>query len=141
MPQPKSNELKTQPTDASVDDFLDGVADPARREDAKAVCALMREVTGQEPQMWGPAMVGFGRYSYTYASGRSGEWFVVGFSPRKQNLTLYLMDGFSERDELLSRLGKHTTGKSCLYVKRLADVDSGVLRELVAASMASTRGD
>lgn len=132
-------ELKTKPEDASVEDFLDAVTDARRRADAKAVCALMREVTGHEPRMWGSTMVGFGRYSYTYASGRSGEWFEVGFSPRKQALTVYIMDGFEQRDELLSGLGPHSTGKSCLYIKRLDDVDRAVLRQLVQASVAATR--
>jgi Domain of unknown function (DU1801) len=127
-------ELKTKPEPTSVQEFLDNVADPTRREDAKAVCALMQEVTGEQPQMWGTSMVGFGRYSYTYATGRSGEWFRVGFSPRKQALTLYLLEGFEEHADLLARLGKHSTGKSCLYIKRLQDVDGQVLRQLVEIS-------
>ncbi|HEX5534296.1 MAG TPA: DUF1801 domain-containing protein [Actinomycetales bacterium] len=132
-------QLKTQVTDESVDDFLDSIEPPDRREDARAVCALMRHVTGHEPRMWGAAMVGFGLYSYAYASGRRGEWFEVGFSPRKQNLTLYLSGGFERYEDLLARLGKHSTGKACLYVKRLANVDIDVLRELVQASVRGTR--
>jgi hypothetical protein len=133
-------ELKTKPTDDDVEEFLDSVQDPARRQDARDVCALMAEVTGEPARMWGPSMVGFGSYHYRYASGREGDWFVVGLSPRKAALTVYLMDGFSRRDELLGRLGRHTTGKSCLYLKRLSDVDTAVLRELVAASVAYTAG-
>lgn len=120
--------------DADVDAFLDGVVDERRREDARDVCALMAEVTGAEPTMWGSAMVGFGEYAYTYASGRSGEWFRVGLSPRKQALTIYLMDGFETHGDLLERLGPHSTGKACLYVKRLEQVDTDVLRELVRES-------
>jgi hypothetical protein len=133
-------ELKTQRNDGDVDAFLAGITDERRRRDAQAVCALMREVTGVEPTMWGTSIVGFGDYHYAYASGRSGEWFAVGFSPRKQNLTLYLTGGFDGYTELLGRLGKHSTGKSCLYVKKLADVDADVLRELVTRSYASTKG-
>lgn len=132
-------ELKTQPNDGNVEAFLAEVADERRRADARTVCALMTEITGHQPTMWGTALVGFGRYRYTYASGRAGEWFVVGFSPRKQNLTLYLLDGFDGYADLLGRLGKHTTGKACLYVKKLDDINEDVLRELVARSYASTR--
>ena len=96
----------------------------------------MRRVTGDEPAMWGPSIVGFGSYHYKYASGREGDWMKVGFSPRKQQLTLYIMSGFSRFDELMGRLGKHSTGKSCLYIKRLEDVDLGVLEELVRESVA-----
>ena len=99
----------------------------------------MTELAGEPPALWGTSMVGFGSYSYTYASGRSGEWFAVGFAPRKQALTLYLMDGFGDYEELLARLGPHKTGKSCLHVKRLDDVDEAVLRELIARSLAHMR--
>jgi hypothetical protein len=127
-------ELKTQPSDRDVTEFVQSIADERKRQDCFALVALMRDVTGHAPQMWGENMVGFGRYRYTYASGRTGEWFLTGFSPRKQNLTLYIMAGFDQYDELMQRLGKHTTGKSCLYIKRLADVDLGVLRELIRLS-------
>lgn len=127
-------EPKTRPTDASVDAFLDAVDDPKRRADAVAVAAMMREVTGAAPVMWGTSIVGFD----SYLAG-SGPWPVVGFSPRKANLVLYLMDGFAGRDELLARLGKHRTGTACLYLNRLADVDLAVLRELVTASVAAVR--
>ena len=128
-------ELKTQQNDASVTDFINGV-DEKRRDDCFALLDLMEEVTGAPATMWGSAIVGFGNYHYTYASGREGDWPVVGFSPRKQNLTLYIMAGFDRYEELLAKLGKHSTGKSCLYIKRLSDVDRDVLRELVQASVA-----
>lgn len=98
----------------------------------------MQRVTRQAPIMWGDAMVGFGRYEYTYASGRGGEWFSVGFAPRKQNLTVYLMDGFDHHQNLLAKLGRHSTSKSCLYIKRLSDVDLTVLEELLAESYAAS---
>ena len=128
-------EAKTKPTAESVATFLDGVADENKRQDAFALLTLMREVTGMEPQMWGPSIVGFGAYHYKYASGHEGDSFLTGFSPRKQNLTLYIMAGFDRYDELMQKLGKHTTGKSCLYIKRLADVDQAVLRQLIKESV------
>ena len=128
-------ELKTQPTNQDVTEFLNNVLDERKREDSFAILQLMREVTQKDPQMWGSSIVGFGQYHYKYASGREGDAPVTGFSPRKQNLTLYIMAGFEQYDELLQNLGKHTTGKACLYIKRLADVDMGVLRELVQRSV------
>jgi hypothetical protein len=128
-------ELKTKLTDESVAAFLGKVEDPARRADCEAVLAMMQQATGCEPRMWGASIVGFGKYKYTYATGRSGEWMVTGFSPRKHDLTLYIMPGFTRYDALMARLGKHKTGKSCLYLKRLADVDTAVLQELIAASV------
>lgn len=133
------SELKTQKNDMNVAEFLAGVEPARRREDAQAVCALMQEITGDEPAMWGSSIVGFGAYTYQYASGRTGEWMLVGFSPRKQNLTLYIMAGFEHYEELLAKLGKHKTGKSCLYINKLADVDMDVLKELVAQSVAHMR--
>lgn len=130
---------KTRPTDASVRAFLDGVGDDQRRADCYAVLDLMREVTGEEPVLWGPSIVGFGSYHYRYASGREGDWMLTGFSPRKRELTLYVMAGFKRYDELMARLGSYRTGKSCLYLKRLTDVDVDVLRDLVAASVAHMR--
>lgn len=127
-------ELKTQPTESSVDEFLAGV-DEERAEDCRTLLDLMSEATGEPPKMWGPSIVGFGSYRYEYDSGRSGDWFLTGFSPRKRNLTLYIMAGFDRYDDLMERLGKHSTGKSCLYVKRLADIDMDVLGELVQASV------
>ena len=124
-------EPKTTRNDTSVADFLAAVTDPRRRADAQAVCALMAEVTGAEPAMWGSAIVGFGSYHYRYGSGREGDWPAVGLSPRKQALTIYIPEGFEGYRELLDRLGPHSTGKSCLYVKRLSDVDEQALRGLV----------
>ncbi len=124
-------DLKTRPHEGSVSAFLDSVADERKRADSYAVLALMQEVTGEEPRMWGPGIVGFGAYRYRYESGREGEWPLTGFSPRKQNLTLYIMPGFDRYEALMERLGRYRTGKSCLYLKRLEDVDVGVLRELV----------
>lgn len=132
-------ELKTQANESSVEAYLSTVTDPVRRDDCMRVLALMKDVMGEDPKMWGASIVGFGRYRYRYESGREGEWFVTGFSPRKNNLTLYIMAGFDRYDDLLQRLGKYSTGKSCLYVKRLADVDEAVLRELVAASAKHVR--
>lgn len=128
-------ELKTQKNDASVEAFLHSV-DENRRDDCFAILELMGEVTGAEPKMWGASIIGFGEYHYKYASGKEGDWMITGFSPRKQNLTLYIMAGFDRYDELLAKLGKHSIGKSCLYIKRLADVDTDVLRQLVEASVA-----
>lgn len=133
-------ELKTKPHDGDVETFLESVENDTRREDAFEVLALMKRVTGEEPKMWGPSIVGFGSYHYAYESGREGDWFVAGFSPRKQALTLYIMSGFAEHDSLLEKLGKHTTGRSCLYVKKLADVDIEVLEELVRRSVEHVAG-
>ena len=133
-------ELKTRPTDADVGAFLDSVADERRRADAKVVCRLLQEVSGQEPVLWGTSIVGFGSVRLRYASGRELDWPVIGFSPRKAATTVYLMEGFEERADLLARLGPHSTGKSCLYLKRLSDVDLDVLRELVAESVRHATG-
>jgi hypothetical protein len=126
-------ELKTKLNDASVEKFLANV-DDNRRQDCDAIMALMYKVTKSPPKMWGASIIGFGQYTYKYASGREGDWPLVGFSPRKQNLTLYIMAGFAEYDDLLAALGKHTTGKSCLYIKQLSDIDMKVLEKLVKAS-------
>jgi hypothetical protein len=128
--------LKTQPNEASVEEFLNSVDNKTKREDSFTILELMERVTGEEAVMWGDSIIGFGRYHYTYASGRDGEWFLTGFSPRKQNLTLYIMSGFEEYDQLLERLGKYSTGKSCLYIKKLENVDMEVLEELVRKSVA-----
>ncbi len=128
-------ELKTKKNTASVDAFLRSVADPKQRQDAGRVMRLMREVTGQKPTMWGASIIGFGNYRCKYPSGRECDWFLTGFAPRKGNLTLYVMPGFDRYGPLLKRLGKHKTGKSCLYIKRLEDVDLPTLRELVRASV------
>jgi hypothetical protein len=131
-------QLKTQRNDGDVEAFLSTVADLQRQADAREVCALMEEVTGESPQMWGKSIVGFGTMHYKYATGREGDWFRVGFSPRKQALTLYLMDGAEVRPDLLANLGKYTTGKSCLYIKRLDEVDQAVLREIISSSAQET---
>ena len=128
-------ELKTKPNDQSVEDFLNKVPDEKKHQDSFAILELMKQVTGDKPIMWGDSIVGFGIYKYKYASGRQGEWPVTGFSPRKQNLTLYIMSGFDEYDDLLKKLGKHSTGKSCLYIKKMEDIDQDVLRELVSTSV------
>ena len=133
------SELKTRQNDGDVDAYLDSVENPRRREDALRVLALMREITGEAPRMWGSSIVGFGSYHYTYASGREGDWPVVGFAPRKQNLVLYIMPGFARYEALLARLGKHRTGKSCLYVNKLDDIDPDVLEELVRESVAEMK--
>jgi hypothetical protein len=128
-------ELKTQKNQASVEKFLKAVTDETRRADSFALLDIMREVTGEEPAMWGTSIVGFGSYHYKYESGREGDWFLTGFSPRKQNLTLYIMSGFEGYEEMLERLGKHTTGKACLYVKKLDDVHLPTLKKMIKQSV------
>ncbi len=135
-------EPKTKETKASVSKFLNAIPDKTRRDDCFAVADIMQAVTKEEPKMWGPSIVGFGQYHYKGKSGREGEWPIIGFSPRKGDLTLYIMAGFDEFPDLMKRLGKYKTGKSCLYIKKLADIDRKVLRELVKKSvkaMASRR--
>jgi hypothetical protein len=133
-------ELKTKQNDQSVTDFLKAVPDERRRDDSFIILDLMKEITGQEPKMWGDSIIGFGNYHYKYATGREGDWFVTGFSPRKQNLTLYIMSGFDEYDELLKKLGKYKTGKACLYLNKLADVEISVIKELIQKSVAHLSG-
>lgn len=128
----KPSDRKTTPTKGSVATFLGGVADERRRVDAQVVTALMAEVTGAEPVLWGSSIIGFGRQPYTTADGRQHEWFAVGLSPRKASLTLYGLTYYGSNEDLLDQLGKHTTGKGCVYVRRLSDVDGQVLREMVA---------
>ena len=125
-------ELKTKPTDANVNKFLEGVTDEQRRKDCLTVLSLMRQITKQEPKMWGDSIVGFGSYHYKYASGQEGDWPLTGFSPRKTSLTIYVTPGLHRYAELLKKLGKHSTGQSCLYIKKLADVDASVLKQLIA---------
>jgi Domain of unknown function (DU1801) len=127
-------ELKTKPTEESVEKYLKGIADPVKRQDSLTVLKLMTEITGQKPKMWGTSIVGFGSYHYEYASGQKGDWPIIGFSPRKQNLTLYVLNGSAGEDELLQKLGKHSTGKYCLYIKRLGDVDLPTLKKLIKQS-------
>jgi hypothetical protein len=128
-------ELKTKPNNQNVDEFLNQVVDEKKRQDSYEILRLMKEATNLEPKMWGDSMIGFGSYHYKYKSGHDGDTFLTGFSPRKQNMTIYIMSGFELYDELLNKLGKYTTGKSCLYIKRLEDVDPGILKELVRQSV------
>lgn len=128
-------EMKTQMNAASVDDFIAGIGDATRRADAAAVCKLMQQVSKEAPAMWGDAIIGFGSRKLIYDSGRELDWMLIGFSPRKQNTVLYIMNGFANYDALLAKLGKHKTGKSCLYIKKLADIDMKVLKELVKQSV------
>lgn len=132
-------ELKTKKTRASVAEFIKGVEDDRVRKECRTVMKIMKEATGAPARMWGPSIVGFGSYHYRYASGREGDWFLTGFAPRKGNLTLYIMSGFREYEGLMKRLGKHRTGKSCLYVKSLEDVDMKVLTDLVRKSVSHMR--
>jgi hypothetical protein len=132
-------ELKTKATKQSVASFLKTVTDAQKREDAAAVMAIMREATKCEPVMWGTSIIGFGTYTYKYATGREGDWPIVGLSPRKTNLTLYIMPGFDAYEGLLAKLGKHSTGSSCLYIKRLADIDMAVLKKLITQSVAAMK--
>jgi hypothetical protein len=131
-------ELKTKPTNASVPTFLQTL-DPARRKDCQTLVKLFTKVTMAKPRMWGPSIVGFGSFRYPTGSGTSYEWLLAGFSPRKAALTLYLMGGFEGRDDLMAKLGRHSTGKSCLYIKALADVSLPVLEQLVTKSVEATR--
>lgn len=130
-----AKEPKTKKTDASVSKFIDDVDNEERREDCYTVLKLMQKITKEEPKMWGTAIVGFGMYKYKYASGQAGDWPLVAFSPRKQNLTLYIMPGFDKYDTLMNKLGKYKIGKSCLYLKSLKDIDMRILEEIIAASV------
>ncbi len=133
-------ELKTKETEASVEEFLRGVADESVRADCRKIAGMMSKATNEEPKMWGESIVGFGKRHLKYASGRELDWMKIGFSPRKQNITLYLSTGEAWDDELLSKLGKHKTGMGCLYIKRLSDVDEKVLQKLIEKSAAEAEG-
>jgi len=128
-------ELKTKPTQASVKDFLNQIPDKERRDDCFAIAKIMEEVTGDKPKMWGPSIVGFGTYHYKYASGREGDWPVTGFSPRKKDLTLYIMMGFEKHADLMKQLGKYSNAKSCLYIRRLSDIHVPTLKKLIKSSV------
>jgi hypothetical protein len=130
---------KTKPTKLSVAAFIATLTDETKRADAKALVKLMQSATGEKPKMWGPSIIGFGSYHYTYESGREGDMPLAGFSPRKAATVLYGLMGFSDSQALLAKLGKHTTGKGCLYVKNLADVDKKVIEALVVKSIAARR--
>jgi hypothetical protein len=132
-------ELRTRPTGASVTAFIAAIEDRKMRADAKKVAAMMRRATGKRATMWGPGIVSYGRYHYRYASGREGEFMITGFSPRRQALTVYIMPGFGRFDKLMSKLGKYKTGKSCLYIRRLADVDETLLERLIRESVGYMR--
>jgi len=124
-------EQKTKPTNQSVKEFLNQIPEPERRADCFEVVKIMQEITGEKPTMWGPSIVGFGSYRYKYASGREGDWPMTGFSPRKKDLTLYIMMGFEKHADLMEKLGKHSHSKSCLYIKRLSDVHIPTLKKLI----------
>ena len=127
--------LKTRPNKASVTAFINGIDDKKKKADARKVAAMMRKATGARAKMWGTSIVGFGKYRYSNTAGKDFEWMLTGFSPRKQALTVYIMPGFSRFDVLMKKLGKYKTGKSCLYLKRLSDVDEDVLQELIEGSV------
>ena len=127
--------MKTKPTTASIADYIDSRANAQQRGDCRELMAMFKRVTGRSPKMWGPSIVGFGTQHYKYASGREGDWPISAFSPRKRDLTVYLMVGFDKNTELMKKLGKHSTGKSCLYIKRLSDVDVPTLRKLIKESV------
>ena len=133
-------EAKQKRNTNDVDDFLNGISDVNRRSDCLRVLELMKAATGTEPAMWGRGIVGFGRYQYKYDAGTKGEWFLVGFSPRKQDLSLYIMSGLERYDSLLKKLGKHKTGKCCLYIKQLEDIDVTVLNQLIKQALVDIRG-
>lgn len=128
------SENKTRPNNASVTSFLEAIDDDIKKQDCFTLLELMKKITGQPPVMWGPSIIGFGSYHYKYDSGREGDMLLTGFSPRKQNLTLYIMAGFDKYENLMQKLGKHKTGKSCLYIKHLSDVNISVLIDLIKAS-------
>ena len=132
-------ELKTRPNKASVAGFLAAIDDPQKRADARKVAAMMRRATGKRAKMWGSSIVGYGSYHYKYASGREGDFMLTGYSPRKSALTVYIMPGFSPFKSLMSKLGRYKTGKSCLYIKRLSDVDESALEKLIDESVKHMR--
>ena len=130
---------KTQPTNTSVTGFINSTTEGTKREDSMTLLEMMQTITGEEPVLWGPSLIGFGKVHYKYKSGREGDWFLTGFSPRKQNLSVYVMPGFKRYEELMQKLGKYKTGKSCLYIKTLSDIDIKVLHELITLSAEHTK--
>lgn len=132
-------ELKTKVTKQSADTFINKIPDKQMREDCQQLVTMMKQVTKAEPVMWGPSIVGFGNWTYKYESGREGDWFIMGFSPRKQNLSLYIMPGLDDFENELSKLGTFKTGQACLYVKRLDDIDSKVLRQIMTRAVKSVK--
>lgn len=133
------SEPKTQPTDVNPYDFIESVAHPQRKADALVICKLMEKITSEPPVMWGPSIIGFGKYRLRYPNGREIDWMLTGFSPRKQNMSVYIMNGAKRYDELLNKLGKHKTGASCLYINKLQDVGLAILEELIAKSVADLK--
>lgn len=134
-------ENKTKPTDLVVEDFIDSIEEETKRDDCRELISIMSELTRSEPVMWGNSIVGFGQYHYKYASGREGDFMLLGFSPRKTSLTLYFMDGFDKYAKLLSELGKYKTGKSCLYIKKLDDINRDKLREMIILSVSHLKNN
>ncbi|QFT90321.1 hypothetical protein FIU87_16775 [Bacillus sp. THAF10] len=132
-------ELKTKETENSVIEFIEGVDNPKKREDAYRLLDIFTETTGFEAKMWGPSIIGFGSYHYKYATGHEGDSMLVGFSPRKAKISLYLATGDAKREELLNKFGKHTTGKACVYINKVADIDEEVLKELIQQSVSFTQ--
>ena len=128
-------ENKTQPSATSASEFIASIEHPTRRADAETMLAVMQRITGWQPRMWGPSIIGFGEYHYKYESGREGDFMRTGFSPRKANLVLYIMPGYADYSDKLARLGKHKIGKSCLYINKLADIDMAVLEEIIEAGL------
>lgn len=126
---------KTKPTSISPEAFVAGIEHPVRKADSERLLDLFADVTGMTPKMWGPSIIGYGQYHYIYETGREGDFMMTGFSPRKQNLSIYILPGYSDFGDILSRLGKHKHGKSCLYINKLADIDIDVLKELIAAGL------
>jgi hypothetical protein len=129
------SELKTKPNRESVETFLNSIDNEQKRNDAYTLLSLMKDISGEKPLIWGESIIGFGTYHYKYESGREGDWFLTGFSPRKNNFSIYIMPGFGKYDRLMDKLGKHKTGKSCLYINRLSDIDIEVLNQLIRESL------
>lgn len=131
--------LKTTPNDLSVDEFIDSVENEQKRSDTKTLLALFQELTGEKATMWGTSIIGFGKYHFKYDSGREGDWMLAGFSPRKQNLTIYMMGGFKNQEALLSKIGKAKSSVGCLYLKKLSDIDLEVLKEMITLSIQTVK--
>ena len=127
--------LKTTQNEDSVDEFLKSIEDPEKQKTSLQILDIIKEISGKEPKMWGDSIIGFGKYHYKYATGREGDWMRIAFSPRKQNFSIYIMDGFDNHSDLMEKLGKYKTGKSCLYIKKLQDIDIKILKELMKKSL------
>ena len=129
------SELKTKQNEKSVDEFIKKIEDPEKQKASRQILEILNEISKKKAKMWGDSIIGFGKYHYKYASGREGDWMRIGFSPRKQYLTLYIIDGFDKHNKLLEKLGKFKTGKSCLYIKKLQDININILKELMKNSL------